>query len=130
MPILMSVFLLANCLCVFAQSEEAEEQANADNIASYNADNYRDPFMPQIKKEEKQKEENLTTGSQSALPEFNVQGMVWRSDNPQAIIDGQILRLGDEIKEAKVIDISRDGVKFLFRGKIINAKPKVNFKRE
>lgn len=129
--ILLLVFVLLNCFYAFAQDKETEVQADSDKVASYNADNYRDPFMPQIKKEEKKKEaDSSAAASQSAPPEFNVQGMVWRSDNPQAIIDGQILRIGDEIKDARVIDISKDGVKFLFRGKIITAKPKVAFERK
>ncbi|HOX54764.1 MAG TPA: hypothetical protein PLC32_04890, partial [Candidatus Omnitrophota bacterium] len=91
---------------------------------------YRDPFMPEIRKEEKKKGENLPQGVQEAPPEFVVQGMIWSSDNPQAIIDGQVLRLGDDIKEAKIIDISKEGVKFLYRGKIITAKPKINFEKK
>lgn len=124
--LLTLAFLLVNNLAIFAQDKEVEEQVGISNATSYNADGYRDPFMPQIKKEEKKKESvDSYAGTEVALPDFVIQGMVWSSDNPQAIIDGQVLRIGDEIKGAKILSISKEGVKFLFRGKIFTAKPKV-----
>jgi hypothetical protein len=124
--LLTLVFLLVHNLAIFAQDKETDEQVGVGNIASYNADGYRDPFMPQIKKEEKKKEsDDSSVGREVVIPDFSIQGMVWSSDNPQAIIDGQVLRIGDEIKEAKILSISKEGVKFLFRGKIFTAKPKV-----
>jgi len=124
--LLTLVFLFANNFVIFAQDKEADEQVGMSNITSYNADGYRDPFMPQIKKEEKKKEsDNSFANREVVIPDFVIQGMVWSSDNPQAIIDGQVLRIGDEIKEAKILSISKEGVKFLFRGKIFTAKPKV-----
>ncbi|MDD2654432.1 MAG: hypothetical protein PHI86_04940 [Candidatus Omnitrophica bacterium] len=128
--LLFFVFLSASCFYVFAQGNEAEVDFDSQLTNSYDAVSYRDPFMPEIRKEEKKKGENLPQGVQEAPPEFVVQGMIWSSDNPQAIIDGQVLRLGDDIKEAKIIDISKEGVKFLYRGKIITAKPKINFEKK
>ncbi len=126
--LLTTVFLLANCLIVFAQEEQAEELTIIDTMPNYNADNYQDPFTPQIKKEEEKKLEAQSLDSREIpISEFNVQGMIWNSDRPQAIIEGQILGIGDEIKGAKIVEISKEGVKLLIEGKIIMAKPKVTF---
>ncbi len=126
---LIMVFLLLSCFNVFAQGEQLETESKNDSngLVTYNADSYRDPFMPEIKKEKVvlQQVSPEAGARELTLPEFDVKGMIWNTDSPQAIINGQILHLGDEIKDAKIIEISKEGVKLLFRGRIITAKPKI-----
>ncbi|MBM3248931.1 MAG: hypothetical protein FJZ10_05905 [Candidatus Omnitrophica bacterium] len=125
----ITVFLSLACFNVFAQGEQlgAEAKNDSNSMATYNADVYRDPFIPVIKKEEAVSQQGgpETGAIEVAPPEFDVKGMIWNTDSPQAIIDGKILRLGDEVKDAKIIEISKEGVKLLFRGRVITAKPKI-----
>ncbi len=42
---------------------------------------------------------------------FLLQGVIWSSDHPQALINGKVVRPGDTINDAEVLDIRKDGVK-------------------
>ena len=112
-----------------ASFASAQLETVPDNAAftTYEADSYRDPLMPQIEKEITKAQEVTIEGApvEEVKLELNVQGMVWNSDKPEAIIEGQVFQLGDEIREAKIIEITKDGVKLLYKGKIITAKPRM-----
>ena len=49
-------------------------------------------------------------------PVLKLDGMVWGELNPQAIIDGEVLGVGDKIKGAKIVSITRKGVKLDYNG--------------
>jgi len=51
------------------------------------------------------------------LPNMNISGLVWNTDRPQAIINGQITSIGDIISGVKIIDIQKTGITVLFRNK-------------
>lgn len=44
------------------------------------------------------------------LPTFQVSGIVWGKYQPRAIIDNQVHSVGDNIKGAKILDITKTGV--------------------
>ena len=44
------------------------------------------------------------------LPELILNGHVWNSDRPQAIIDGEIKEIGDSVSFLKVTDIQKEGI--------------------
>lgn len=50
-------------------------------------------------------------------PTFVVSGIIWNSKKPQAIIDDQIVEIGQIIQEAKITHISPSGIKYSFDGK-------------
>lgn len=64
------------------------------------------------------------------LPTFTVTGTVWGTDNPAAIIDAEIygvgdkvrVKVGEEVKEAEILLIDKQGVLLLYRGKTIRVK--------
>ncbi len=56
---------------------------------------------------------------------FKLQGVFWGTPRPQAIINRQVLFVGDQIKGAKVVSISKEGVTLLLSGKEILLKPTV-----
>lgn len=130
---MMKVFLLfLGFILVMAAGAffvNAQSETMPDNITftTYEADSYRDPLMPQIEKEVPKAQEVTAEGApvEEVRLELNVQGMVWNSDKPEAIIEGQVFQLGDEVREAKIIEITKDGVKLLYKGKIITARPRV-----
>ncbi len=59
------------------------------------------------------------------LSHLNVQGMVWGSKMPQAIINNQIVRIGEVIDGAEVLEIRREGVYVLYEGRQYIVRPKI-----
>ncbi len=49
------------------------------------------------------------------LPQFNITGLIWNSDRPQVIVDGNVLSVGDEIKGAKLLSVNKDGIKIEYK---------------
>lgn len=82
--------------------------------AEYNASVYRDPFIVQQPKEEpaeKPGEVEIT------LPALEIQGLVWGGENPQAIINGKVFKIGGVVEDAHIVDISKNGVDIFFQGR-------------
>ena len=101
----------------------------------------RNPFLSQILKEQKvktpveaepQKVNNhpepahppevkstsvLPEAASEPLPSMDIQGIIWGSDLPQAIIDGRVVGVGDKIQKAKITAIDKSGITFLFQGR-------------
>jgi len=71
----------------------------------------RDPFHGLI-------EESSAKGAvETPMPALVVQGVVWGTSLPQAIINGQVVKIGDTIEKARIIDITKDGVVIFFGGR-------------
>lgn len=51
------------------------------------------------------------------LPDINIAGVVWNTDRPQAIINGQIIGIGDTVSGVKILDIKKMGITVLFQGR-------------
>jgi hypothetical protein len=47
---------------------------------------------------------------QQPLPDFVIQGIVWNTDTPQAIINGQVVKIGDNMQGVKIIGIEQKGI--------------------
>jgi hypothetical protein len=67
---------------------------------------YIKPVKPVVKHEEK-----------VVLPELTLNGVVLGEDIHQAIIDDQLVALQETIKGAQVVDVSKEGVALLYKGK-------------
>jgi len=107
-------FIFSLYLCAREANEQIEQ-------IEYTASDTRDPFvcsLPEKPKEILVQEISSRPEAENRLPEMNIQGIVWQSDNPQAIIDGQVVKVGDTIKEAKVIKIAKEGVSFVYQEKL------------
>ena len=50
----------------------------------------------------------------SAAPVLILSGIVYDEEKPYAIVNNSVLSVGDEIQGARLTDIDREGVKFLF----------------
>lgn len=48
-------------------------------------------------------------------PQFQINGLVWDTDQPQAIVDNIVVDVGDYIGQWKVTDISKKGVTFKYQ---------------
>ena len=51
---------------------------------------------------------------------LKIKGIVWGGDRPQAIINDQIVNIGDKIQDTKVVAITEDGVDVEYKGKKIS----------
>lgn len=50
------------------------------------------------------------------MPKLTINGIIWNSDRPQAIINDQIIDIGDTISEVTITGIQKGGIDVLFHG--------------
>lgn len=94
---------------------------------SYSESRYKDPFeslLPQEMKEEEKKQEEIIRGIEEDFPDMNVQGILWNGNFPQAIIDGEVYKVGDKLKNlsAQVFRIEKGAVFISYGEKIYKIK--------
>lgn len=60
----------------------------------------------------------------STPPPVTVEGAVWNTDTPQAIIDGDVYKVGDTLKnlDAKVYKIEKNSVFIFYEGRLHEMK--------
>lgn len=46
-----------------------------------------------------------------------IQGLVWNLKDPQAIINGKVVKIGDTLEDAQILDITKEGVKIRRQGR-------------
>lgn len=60
-------------------------------------------------------------------PTFSISGIIWNSRRPQAIIDNEVVDIGDVIKDATIKTIKKTGIDIEYEGEIFtidsNSKP-------
>lgn len=88
-------------------------------------DNYRDPFKPLAVKDKPQGPkgpEEPEVVVENPLDTKTIEGIVWDTDMPQAIIDGDVYRVGDILKdtEAKILEIDKGVISVLYKGVIFD----------
>jgi hypothetical protein len=79
----------------------------------YTGSKYKDPFFPPMKLDTKP----ATKRALFNLPNLTLEGVVWGTDKPMAIINGIVCGVGDTVKEARIIAINQNGVLLNFKGK-------------
>jgi hypothetical protein len=57
------------------------------------------------------------------VPDVIINGIIWNSDRPQAIINGRIVDIGDTIFEIQITGIQKTGIEGLFDGRVVTLKP-------
>ena len=50
------------------------------------------------------------------IPDLNIEGLIWNSDMPQAIINGSVVKIGDYIEGVKVVEIDKKGITIEYEG--------------
>lgn len=88
----------------------------------YTGEVFRDPLQSLIG----MKEEPVQQPEQEeevCLPAMSVQGIIWGAESPQAIIDDRVIKKGDLISEAEIVDINREGVHLLYKEREFIIKP-------
>lgn len=106
----------------YAISEEKGEESKLIPQIEYKAGDLRDPFQSLIKKEPEVVEKPAVQEGviAVALPSLNIQGIVWGSRLPQAIINDKVVKVSDTIEGAQIININKEGITVSFGGREYN----------
>ncbi len=105
------VFIIAMFLgYLFAVNEPQDiAQGLQRPIVEYQAERLKDPFQSALTGE-KVGEVQKEGGASAQPPDLRVQGIVWGGNAPQAIVNDKVVNAGDNIGEAKIIKIDKEGV--------------------
>lgn len=108
----VAAFLCAWLLCGMLYAAEK-------NSVPYTGDRYRDPFGIGGSTEK-------TTDVRQEIRALalTLDGMVWDSQSPQAIISGKIVGINEEVSGAKVISIEAKGVKMKYKNQVFYLIPR------
>lgn len=87
-------------------------------INGYCKDTYKDPFRYLLPEEKTGnatmavKQRQSSDESKKDLPDITVQGVLWGSEVPQAVIDGEVYKVGDRILsiDARIFKIEENVV--------------------
>jgi hypothetical protein len=97
-------------------SEEAAEDKEIDNIQRPNRlantkyeGSAKDP-LKDLFKEYIQKFPKKQTKTTVPLPSLSIQGIIWNTNMPQAIVNGQIVKEGDSVSGVRVVKIEKEGI--------------------
>ena len=114
----------------------AEESLSS--TAGKNSPSLSNPFMPQLPKPKVEvkpiespkppppKQLTILAPQPSAPtkpPTVVIKGLVWNSDRPQAIVNDQVVDIGDKIGEMEIVSINKTGIDFLYQGEKITVTP-------
>lgn len=86
-------------------------------IVEYTSQDLRDPFKNPFEMIEMVEEPTEKPPIGYGLTHLQVQGMVWGSKMPQAIINNTVVKVGGVIEGAEILDIRREGVYVLYEGR-------------
>ncbi|MBN1587861.1 MAG: hypothetical protein JW937_10615 [Candidatus Omnitrophica bacterium] len=94
----------------------------ADIVHRYDGRSFRNPFKSALPIAKPSGSATPTeveidhTSEPVEPPKVTVQGLLWGSARPQAIIDNRIVEPGDSVAGAEVLAIDRSGVTVIYRG--------------
>jgi hypothetical protein len=83
--------------------------------AEYTSEGLRDPFKTPFEKKPGSAE--ASDPYSGALGPMDLQGIVWGGRFPQAIINDTVLKVGDTVAGAVIVDINKYGVELFMDGK-------------
>lgn len=50
------------------------------------------------------------------IPDLNIEGLIWNSDMPQAIVNGSVVKIGDHIEGVRIVEIDKKGITIDYEG--------------
>lgn len=115
-----------------ARSEEKtlSETSRMDSIrpkVEYITEGSKEPFLDYFSKKKPVTQVTVETGVAAAaapeepkpkppLPSLTVQGIIWGSSMPCAIINNEVVKQGDSIEEVELIKIEKESIEVLYQG--------------
>jgi len=123
---LVLVLLLSFAHIVFADNNN--DGVVLRPVIEYSSEDLRDPFSNLFQLAKEKKEQSIQASQESIDPQrpkpnlenFKVQGVIWGSKFPQAIINNKILGVGDLIDGVEIVSIEKKGVALSFGGMVAN----------
>ena len=131
--ILIVFFVTVSISCLFASlafaqlrelkgMEEMVEPGKASSqeiitrpTVEYNAEAFKDPFLGAA--EQALPEEKVVRAEKVTLPTLTVQGVIWGTKIPQAIINNKVVKTGDTIEDVRIISIDKEGITVFYKGR-------------
>ena len=94
---------------------------------SYSQSGYKDPFeslLPQEVEEMGEGQKEIISEGEGSFPSIVIQGILWGGDFSQVIIDGEVYKNGDKLKniDARVFKIEKGMVLIYYGEKIYRTK--------
>lgn len=121
-------------ITIFCSTLASSRRDEGPMEVEYVGANYRDPFelppalrapiVPIVPSEE-ELPAGVEPEAEVRFPALRVGGMIWGSERPQAIIDGEVYDVGDVVKEAEIIGIDREGVTLFYKDRKFILRPKI-----
>ena len=105
---------------------EAQVKAKKNEVkkVEYTSQDLRDPFRSPFEME-KVLDKGAGVAPEAGLSHLQVQGMVWSSKMPQAIINDTVVRIGEVIDGAEILDIRKEGIYMLYQGRQYIIRPSI-----
>lgn len=120
LPLALGLMVLSGILVFFAEAKEEAKKGDWVQV-EYTSSNLRDPFKSpfdmdrQIIPRDSGPAMELPT-IKPVLSHLTVEGMLWGGKMPQAIINNQIVKPGDIIEGAEIVNVTKEGVQVLYKG--------------
>ncbi len=120
------VFVMAgSAFAARAQFEEMKKMEEAEKPkiqverpkAEYKAKGLRDPFQTPFEKKYSAGSGTAPESWEASLGYLKLQGVIWGGSFPQAIVNNRVVKIGDAIEGALVVDINKYGVVLFLNGK-------------
>jgi len=86
----------------------------------YKAEGLRDPFKGVVIRdpdEEKGGDNSSKNQEVVVLPKLDIQGVVWGTNNPQAIINNKVLKIGESVDDVRIKDVKSNGIVVVYKNK-------------
>ena len=93
-----------------ATDDKAQDFISRPNIEYKEEEGLRDPFQPPEELEVKKEQIPPEPVQVEPLPSLTIQGIVWGSSLPQAIINNKVVKVGDTMEGVRITDINKNGV--------------------
>lgn len=100
-----------------AQPTPEEELSPVIPKIEYKAEGLRDPFQTYLKEEKETERSDRDRAVATTPPPLTIQGIIWGAKFPQAIINNKVVKVGDTIEGARILDIGKDGIKVFYNNR-------------
>ncbi len=109
--------MAAQPYAVEAVNDEQPESVVLKKV-EYAAEGLKDPFRSPSSLNPQEEINNSTAAvTDKIFPDFTIQGVIWGGNNPLVIIDNTILKIGDSIKDCRILEIDKEGVTVFYINK-------------
>lgn len=100
----------------------AKAKAGSATTVKYTSQDLRDPFQSPFEMGVGAIEQPMVS---PGLTHLKIQGIVWGSKMPQAIINNAVVGVGEVIAGVEILDIRREGVYVLYEGRQYILRPTI-----